>query len=185
MGFSPASTHGGSGLPAPWTAGAHGNVLATNDDGSVVPLTIKGGPGQGTSLFEVQTEDGDDVLVLDETGGLHYQFFVTAGGDLRADLSIGLGTVSLDLYGPGATFQSALALTAAGLEAVFNAATGTRSTQNGLVIIGTHAAPADGDLAAGECCLWFDQTDGVGNTKLKAKGKSADGTVKTATLLLA
>lgn len=55
----------------------------------------------------------------------------------------------------------------------------------GLLIAGTHAAPADGDLIGGECVLWFDQTNGVGNTKLMLKGKSADGTVKTATILLA
>jgi hypothetical protein len=48
-----------------------------------------------------------------------------------------------------------------------------------------HAAPADGDLTAGELALWFDQTDGVGNTKLMAKAKSADGTVKTASIVLA
>lgn len=38
-----------------------------------------------------------------------------------------------------------------------------------------HAAPADGDLAAGECALWFDQTNGA--AKLKIKAKSANGTV--------
>jgi len=49
-------------------------------------------------------------------------------------------------------------------------------------MVAAHAAPADGDLANGECALWFDQTDGIGNTKLMAKGKSADGTVKSATV---
>jgi hypothetical protein len=60
-----------------------------------------------------------------------------------------------------------------------------RVTQPGAIITAAHAAPADADLSAGECALWFDQTDGAGNTKLMVKGKSADGTVKTATILLA
>ena len=48
-----------------------------------------------------------------------------------------------------------------------------------------HAAPADADLADGEARLWLDQTNGVGNTKLMVKAKSADGTVKTAAIVLA
>lgn len=46
-----------------------------------------------------------------------------------------------------------------------------------------HAAPADGDLAAGELRLWFDQTDGA--AKLMIKAKQADGTVRTAAVNLA
>lgn len=53
------------------------------------------------------------------------------------------------------------------------------------LMVAIHAAPADVSINAGEAWLWFDQTDGVGNTKLMVKGKSADGTVKTATILLA
>jgi hypothetical protein len=45
-----------------------------------------------------------------------------------------------------------------------------------------HAAPADGDLTAGECALWFDQTNGA--AKLMIKGKSADGTVVTGNVAL-
>lgn len=48
-----------------------------------------------------------------------------------------------------------------------------------------NAAPADSDLSPGTCSLWLDHTDGVGNTKLMLKGKSADGTVKTASIVLA
>src|SRR5258707_15210510 len=51
----------------------------------------------------------------------------------------------------------------------------------GHMFVTTHAAPADADISAGECALWFDQTNGVGATKLMVKGKSADGTVKAAT----
>lgn len=38
-----------------------------------------------------------------------------------------------------------------------------------------HIAPTDGALNAGECGLWFDQTNGA--AKLMIKAKSANGTV--------
>jgi hypothetical protein len=43
-----------------------------------------------------------------------------------------------------------------------------------------HSAPSDGSLAAGDCALWFDQTDGT--AALNVKAKQANGTVKTATI---
>lgn len=45
----------------------------------------------------------------------------------------------------------------------------------GQPMIGVLAAPADGDLSAGQVALWFDATNGA--AKLKIKGKSANGTV--------
>lgn len=45
-----------------------------------------------------------------------------------------------------------------------------------------NSAPADGDLAVGECALWFDKTDGA--AKLMIKAKQNDGTVKTASISL-
>jgi hypothetical protein len=53
----------------------------------------------------------------------------------------------------------------------------------GYLLIKTHAAPADAALAAGECALWFDQTNGA--AKLMVKAKQADGAVKTAAVALA
>jgi len=46
-----------------------------------------------------------------------------------------------------------------------------------------NAAPADGDLLAGDCSLWFDKTNGA--AKLMLKGKTANGTVVTASIALA
>ncbi|MFZ5450265.1 MAG: hypothetical protein ACOZF2_00110 [Thermodesulfobacteriota bacterium] len=45
-----------------------------------------------------------------------------------------------------------------------------------------NSAPADGDLAAGECALWFDKTDGA--SKLMIKAKQNDGSVKTGSVSL-
>jgi hypothetical protein len=49
--------------------------------------------------------------------------------------------------------------------------------------IEAHAAPASTDLSAGQCALWFDQTNGA--SKLMVKAKSANGTVVTGSLALA
>lgn len=51
------------------------------------------------------------------------------------------------------------------------------------VRIAAHAVPADADLAAGDCALWYDDTNGA--AKLMVKAKSADGTVVTGTVALA
>jgi len=53
----------------------------------------------------------------------------------------------------------------------------------GAYVTSQHAAPADADLFAGECALWFDQTNGA--AKLMVKAKQADGAVKTAAIALA
>jgi hypothetical protein len=53
---------------------------------------------------------------------------------------------------------------------------------SGQPVLKIHAAPADGDIVAGECALWFDQTNGA--AKLMVKAKQADGTVKTAAIAL-
>lgn len=73
---------------------------------------------------------------------------------------------------------------APGEDTALDAAAGYSKLRGG-VAIRNHSAPADGDIATGELFLWFDQTNGVGNTKLMVKGKSADGTVKTAAIVLA
>lgn len=45
-----------------------------------------------------------------------------------------------------------------------------------------NSAPADDDLAAGECACWFDKTNGAPAVMFKAK--QADGTVKTGSISL-
>lgn len=60
---------------------------------------------------------------------------------------------------------------------------GSRFLRDGYFVTKLHAAPADGSLAAGDCALWFDQTDGA--AKLMVKAKTANGTVATAAIALA
>lgn len=58
-----------------------------------------------------------------------------------------------------------------------------RFDKNGTPITKVNAAPADGDLSAGECSWWFDSTNGA--AKAKFKGKSANGTVVSGEVALA
>lgn len=56
-------------------------------------------------------------------------------------------------------------------------------TFGNFVLVKAHAVPADADLAAGDCAIWYDQTNGA--AKLMVKAKTADGTVVTAAVALA
>jgi hypothetical protein len=55
-------------------------------------------------------------------------------------------------------------------------------SENGYFTTRKNSAPADAELAAGEVALWFDSTNGA--SKLKIKGKSANGTVATGEVAL-
>jgi hypothetical protein len=58
-----------------------------------------------------------------------------------------------------------------------------RIVGKGAVMFGANAAPIDGEINAGECGVWFDDTDGA--AKLMFKGKSANGTIVTGEVALA
>lgn len=62
-------------------------------------------------------------------------------------------------------------------------ATLLRVQQDGALGVQLHAAPADANVATGECVVWFDQTNGA--AKLMLKGKTANGTVVAAAIALA
>lgn len=132
-----------------------------------VGLFVATKAGQTTDVADFQGTAGVVSVLLD--GALN---FVTANGMTNDVIAVGtsnaLAVNVLSVFQNFAPFATLL-----------------RITKAGYMALRTHSAPADGDVAAGECMLWFDQTDGVGNTKLMVKGKSADGTVKTASILLA
>lgn len=58
-----------------------------------------------------------------------------------------------------------------------------RVLKDGAVVTGQTAAPADALLAASQCALWFDSTNGA--PKLMVKAKQANGTVVAASIVLA
>lgn len=57
-----------------------------------------------------------------------------------------------------------------------------RMLASGALILGGITAPADGDLAASQLGVYFDDTNGA--SKVRFKGKSADGTVVTGNVAL-
>ncbi len=51
----------------------------------------------------------------------------------------------------------------------------------GSVLVHQTTEPADGDLAPGDCILWYDAINGApGSSRLRAKAKTLDGTVVSA-----
>jgi hypothetical protein len=152
------------GLPPQWTEGGDGSVVATIDGQANTPVTILSGSEAGTGgprLFEVYTTATEQLgFYVDQSGSLFL------GSDSGASLSVFAPVTS----GIIASWRDVNGNVVGGV------------LRLGGLMVAAHAAPADGDLANGECALWFDQTDGIGNTKLMAKGKSADGTVKSATV---
>lgn len=62
-------------------------------------------------------------------------------------------------------------------------ATQSRFNKDGVFMTRKTAAPADGDLVAGEMALWFDSSNGA--AKLMVKAKEAGGTVRTGEVALA
>lgn len=166
MAGTPASSRG---LASPVTTPVTFLDALTLDptDPAVTALTINPSGDQTTSLLDI----------TGETSGL-------ATFDRKAALTLSQGAVDDSPLSVGAKNGAT-----ADLVSVFQNfapfATYWRLNKNGYMGIQTHAAPADAEIASGECYLWFDQTNGAGNTKLMAKGKSADGTVKTATIVLA
>ena len=71
---------------------------------------------------------------------------------------------------------------------LFGCSIGGKAVMHGTVYFGDvvifHrvSAPADALLAAGDCALWLDDTDGA--AKLMIKAKSANGTVRTGSVNL-
>src|SRR5438128_7543929 len=51
-------TGGGTGLPTQWSSGSHGDVVASVDSASAVPLTAQGTVGQSADVFDAKTAAG-------------------------------------------------------------------------------------------------------------------------------
>lgn len=103
---------------------------------------------------------------------------------IQTDASVGIA-----LQGAGA-YQGALSVQAGtgtgndGDIAHFDDENGTRVVKMRTKGMVTQAMgiPADGDLSAGECQFYFDDTPGA--TKVSFKGKDSNGTVRTGTVSL-
>ncbi len=114
------------------------------------------------------TEKGS-LILLDEEANIKFytQPSTSQAGNYSLDPKMviqGNGNVGINLTSPGKKLDVNGYLRGAG---VFNT---------------LNSAPADEDLAPGECALWFDKTNGA--AKLMIKAKQNDGTVKTGSVSL-
>lgn len=128
------------------------------------------------------TADGTGVWTLLSTGGGNLTVGATAIGS-GADGSVLLQDGGVLAEDANLTWDATNGLTVAKPVAVTGAiSASTDGVFGGTVFISKNVAPADGDLAAGQLALWFDDTNGAGVLNIKAK--TADGTVVTGTVTL-
>ena len=195
----PIISGGGGGGGTPFNGGTITAPLEIdNTNGAQVPLTIKGAAAQTNDLLDVGNSAGNDVLEVFLAGvnvhsrapsANHVLEVQTNNGsiglDIQGDGSGGLGDAFLSAGASSNLTLDSNVTTVDGNYVILGTATQTLTYVNGVafVISGQNAAPADGDLAAGDIALWFDKTNGA--AKLMVKAKQADGAVKTAAVALA
>ena len=185
----------------PIEGGGAGNIEAAvtittpTDD---VALEINGVAGQTDNILEIYpnpNEVNETNVIMDRYGNL----YLSSGGtwdEAKVQLQdANLGQVHLDswdgvIIAPSRSSATAIlvnnqtggAHTGDSLRVVGSNGDILTIDPNGYLLIANHAAPADGALAAGECALWFDQTNGA--AKLMIKAKQANGTVVTGSVNL-
>jgi hypothetical protein len=142
----------------PIISGGGGNF----DGGTITqPLFLESAAtgADATQLMDVTNGDATELLYADSAGS----WIFTGDASQAASLS----------------FNSTLGT-------LFAAFTGTdvvQVTQRAIFVLARTTAPADASLAAGQCALWLDDTNGA--SKFMVKAKSANGTVVTGSVTLA
>jgi len=179
------------GSPEAVTVDAAGNVGIGTTPGTKLDLIDSSGYGEGairilsggagnSASYTIGRTTAEGLFAIAGSAGYWHQsavagdvilrgdsnLILAAGGNVAGQLiyfknngNIGIGTTS-----PGKKLDVAGYVRGIGLFNTLN------------------SAPADGDLAAGECAWWFDKTDGA--AKLMIKAKQNDSTVKTASISL-
>lgn len=107
--------------------------------------------------------------------------FIAGAGSFSGSIAVYSADVAGDL---GVILRKGLAQTLDLLKWTSNngATTYGRIDKDGYFITSKTAAPADGDLSAGELAIWFDPTNGA--AKVKFKAKETGGTVRTGEVAL-
>jgi len=139
----------------------------------IVSSNISGAPFNGgtiTNGLEVDTTAHTDALKVVGAAGQANDLF--SAYDNSANQLLQLDSAG-GLYLAGGNF----AVYGSGFTPLLCAVSTTTARFQVPPVIAVNAAPADVALAAGQCALWFDQTNGA--AKLMMKAKQADGTVKT------
>jgi hypothetical protein len=149
------------------------------------PPDTGGGPGSGS----VTIESGGRVRIVPGTGNDGLTIFnAAAAQNILTIRHSGFGDLleispDLDTDVPILIVQ-AVATSVDQFQVWDNAFSNRlfRVLAGGAIATSATFAPADGDIDTGQVALWFDDTNGA--SALKIKGKSADGTVVTATIPL-
>jgi hypothetical protein len=209
LALSPTSSHGG-GFPGTWAFDPETDVLTITPQPLFTPIRIEQQSGANTLLAagEVSTQGSGDVtaaafhaseISVDAPGNVLF-------GEAQAGLAgtpSQLGSIKMtDPSSPGETvwgYGRMSYITSsfdppAG-QAVWRVTHGSgsytgdiarfgtmRVTASSAPVVAVNAAPADAELAAGECAMWFDDTNGA--AKVMFKAKQADGTVRTGSVVL-
>lgn len=160
---------GGGSLPDPITDPV--NIAATDTEN--YSLFVVAPENMNSQIVELQNFGGDELFSVDANGTLVARGQSQLGGGSTQDPGFPPLTVT------GTSGQTAPLMRFINQSAGFV----LDVLVGGQVVLKAHAAPADGDLSAGDCALWFDQTNGA--AKLMVKAKSANGTVVTGEVALA
>jgi hypothetical protein len=155
-------------------------------------LTIKAG-ASGSYPLVIKNSANADRLYVGPSGALHITnvddelaFRVLDEGNVETASFTADGglTLASNNAGLSALYIEPLVALSAGNNLVFVKANSGNNrfkvSRNAYVVIDARAAPADAELNANELAFWFDATNGA--AKLRAKGKTANGTVVTFTL---
>jgi VCBS repeat-containing protein len=180
-------------------------VLAAGGDPDGNPVTgqVTVTPAAGEEALTITSPSADATKLLNLTG-VHTGFTLDCDGTLRytSDDSAFMqvsgtgGTSGVLTVTDGSTDHVTCRLSSSGgistiaagnkttlFEAQNNAGSRVFRIKIDSVTILQNAAPADGDLSAGEMALWMDKTNGA--AKFMVKAKQANGTVVTGSVNLA
>jgi len=164
-----------------------GGVVTINPDPSGTPtddsLVVKAQLNDGSATpVRIADYHGVDVWTMDNLGQV-----TATKSEFRGNASL---LADGSAYFQGNTTPDGAALEVRAQDATHDAVivlgstgpAGLRLDHSGYLILKLTSAPADAALAANECALWFDPTNGA--SKLMVKAKQADGTVRAASIAL-
>lgn len=167
----------------PFFSGGGGGGAAFNGGTITETLTVE--PPTGHKGVVVVGVDGDTTKLLD-LSALHTAFTVDSDGfvhytsddtpALYVEATTG-STAHLNVFDDSGGLIHLRSDT--GLYVILDYV-GMAEFSSSKFMLHYNAAPIDDDLLAGDCALWFDQTNGAAALNIKAK--QANGTVKTATI---
>jgi hypothetical protein len=146
-------------------------------------------PPSGTTALKIASVDGNSTKMIDATA-LHTTFTVDSDGTARLLSDDHMAFIVGGTSGSGAALSvsdspsnDGVVLSSAGGVAFLSSSKQVFQATPTACVLHYDAAPADGELVAGDVALWLDATDGA--AKLMVKAKTANGTVATAAIALA